>query len=140
MAYSGPNSADEASLDDAMLRIYQHLGKEHGYYATYFLLMLRENGGIRTAQRLLNPMKGWSEGFLKIVELGQLEWTVEALILRPEFRSLFEERWLSEARRRLKSVGFDVDRWETQESNWAHAHAFSHNCYGRAGKPVVFRR
>lgn len=113
MAYAGPMTPEDAEFDEAMLQIYSELGK-HGYFATYFLLMLRENGGIETARRLLDPMRGLSEGFLRIVELGRLDLSVEALVLRQQFRPLFKDAELTEARRRLRSANFDVDSWEDE--------------------------
>jgi hypothetical protein len=110
-----PLRADADLFEGGMLSAYDVL-KNFDYQATRFLMMIRERGGLRTAKDLLAPHDQHSYGFLKLVEIGKLEWSVEAYALRPEFRGLFEPQELEEARRRLKAADFDVDRWE--EKPW----------------------
>jgi hypothetical protein len=104
-------SSSEESFEDGMLRAFDVL-KEFDYQANRFLMMVRERGGVRTAKDLIQRQEHYSQGFLKLVEIGKLEWSVEAYMLRPEFRHLFDPHELDEARRRLKAAEFDVDRWE----------------------------
>ncbi len=53
----------------------------YGYRPSYFLQMLRNYGPVDTAIRLVMAPK-FHEGFTKLWELGRLDLTVEAIILR----------------------------------------------------------
>ena len=74
---------------------------EVGYTPTYFLRMLSELGPLETARKLLHDPTV-SDGFANLWDRGRLDLTVEALVLRPEFSSLFTDQELDRARGRLK--------------------------------------
>jgi hypothetical protein len=74
--------------------------KAIGYNATRFLAMLRERGGIETAHRLLRGTD-ISYGFTELWLLGRQDLTVEALVIRPEYATLFSSEELATARARL---------------------------------------
>ncbi len=76
-----------------------------GYRPTYFLQMLDEHGPIDTARRLATAT-ATSDGFTRLWELGRLDLTVEALMVRPEFEALFSEAELTAALRRLADYGY----------------------------------
>lgn len=117
VSHSSPSQElGEEAFEDGMFRAYEVL-KEFDYQANRFILMVREQGGLKTAQQLLRYQGPYSQGFLRLVEMGKLEWSVEAYVLRPEFRHLFTAQELDEARRRLKAAEFKVDQWE--EEPWA---------------------
>jgi hypothetical protein len=115
---SAPASQESAradqSLQERMLDAYAYLSRRHGYNATHFLRLVKERGAHGAAETLLRSRDRYSDGFLKLVELGELEHSVEALVLRPQYRHMFEEQELAEARRRLKAADFDADSWEEQ--------------------------
>ena len=97
---------DQASHDrfkNAMLSIYE-LGKsETSYNATRFLQMVHEKGGVQTAKDLLSgDPSAVSEGFANLALKGRLDLSVEALVLKDEWKHLFTSRELSIAKRRLK--------------------------------------
>ena len=73
--------------------------KAIGYNATRFLMMLREHGGLETAHRLLHG-SGVSYGFTELWMLGRADLTVEALVIRPEYATLFSLQELATARAR----------------------------------------
>jgi hypothetical protein len=99
-------SLREAQLDAAMEEdVYRRAGQETGYWANYFLRDLRANGGLATAKKLLHA-KGTSEGFKRLREERRLDLTVEALVLRHEFRPLFTTEELELAMARLDRYGF----------------------------------
>jgi hypothetical protein len=87
-------------FDDAMVEIYHAAKRETGYVATRYLVMVREHGGLETARRLLEPGR-IHDGFAELLVRGRKDLTVERLVLRPEFRELFTEEELREARDRL---------------------------------------
>jgi len=103
------SSAAEAQFDQAMLDIYSLAGRETGYWAGYFLRAVRKDGGLETARKLLWKT-GTSRGFERLKEEGRLDLSMEALMLRPEFRELFSEAELERAADRLAEHGYRLDR------------------------------
>jgi hypothetical protein len=90
---------------EAMIeRVYRGAGRECGYWAGRFLQMVRRDGGVATAKRLLGRA-GASRGFELLRAKGRLELSLEALVLEPDFRALFSDQELAEARRRLAGAG-----------------------------------
>ena len=78
-----------------------------GYVPAYFIRMLDEDGALGAVRRLLAADQV-SEGFERLYDLGHLELTVEAIALRPEFRTLFTPPELALARGRLAALGFSA--------------------------------
>ena len=76
-----------------------------GYWATYFLRAVRNHGGLPYAHQLLR-MDGTTDGFARLTAEGRLDLTMEALILRPEYRGLFSEGELQVAASRLVRAGW----------------------------------
>ena len=85
----------EKKFHQAMLDVYENAKRECQYNATYFLGMVADHGGLETAHRLLATNKT-SNGFTALWMCGCLNLTVEAVVLKPEFASLF-----SDAERRI---------------------------------------
>jgi len=94
----------ETQFHRAMIGIYERAKEECGYNATRFLGMLSEKGGLRTAQILLATSQP-SDGYVALWECNRLDLTVEALVLKPEFASLFTEEEKQVARNRLEEYG-----------------------------------
>ena len=82
--------------------------KETGHRTTRFLQMFHEIGGLRTAQELLATERV-TEGYIAMWELGRLDLTIEALILKPEWHALFTDAEREVARERLKKYGYNPD-------------------------------
>ena len=61
------------------------------------------NGGVAAAKELV--FKPGTTGLERLLDLGKAEMSLEATMLRPEFRPLFTEPELKEARQRLESAG-----------------------------------
>lgn len=76
-----------------------------GYWASYFLRGVRNHGGVPYAHRLLEA-EGTTDGFARLTEEGRLDLTVEALVLRPEYKGLFPEHERQIAASRLAHAGF----------------------------------
>ena len=89
-----------AEFDAAMEDVYHDAKREVGYNATRFLVMVRELGGLQTAHRLLAGDR-IHEGFGELLLAGRPDLTVEALVLKPDFQTLFSEEELRVARERL---------------------------------------
>jgi hypothetical protein len=97
----------ESRFDEAMMQIYIHAKTEARYTATRYLQMLHDHRGLETA-RILVLADQPSEGYTALWERGRLDLTVEALVLQPEWQSLFaqEPELLERARRRLTEYGY----------------------------------
>ena len=94
----------EAAFHDDLIGTY-HDAAKLGYRATSFLHMVHENGGVETAHRLLATDK-LSEGLGRIWEIGRLDISLEATVLKPEYASLFGDDERCIARERLAEMGY----------------------------------
>ncbi len=98
-------NALEREFHNAMVNIYRQALADCQYKATYFLQMVTARGGVGTARYLLStddPQSGFTELYL----CGRLDLTVEAHVIKPEFRGLFTDSELRQARKRLNDLGF----------------------------------
>lgn len=95
--------ASKNQFNDAMVNLYKEAAKI-GYRANQFFHMVNENGGVETAHLLL--AKEPTEGFTKLWEKKRLDLSVEALVLKPQFASLFDEIEQENARKRLAEYGY----------------------------------
>jgi hypothetical protein len=100
-----PGHDVRAEFERAMKDVYVRAKSEVNYTATYFLGMLSDYGGLGTAQRLLASTQA-STGFTALYESGRLDLTVEALVVKPEFASLFTDEEIDIARQRLDQLGY----------------------------------
>jgi 5-methylcytosine-specific restriction enzyme A len=98
-------SASEARFHQAMIDIYSLAGRATGYWANYFLRSVRKDGGLNTARKLLWK-SGTSAGFERLQAEHRLDLSMEALMLKPEFRGLFSEVELAMASERLLAHGY----------------------------------
>ena len=81
--------------------------RERKYNPAYFLKMLGEHGGVETARRLI-ARRDPQAGLMTLWELGLLNDSMEAVMLRSRFRPLFIEEELAEAKQRLEDLGMDT--------------------------------
>ena len=88
----------------AMITTYEE-GVKRGYYPTYFLGMLHEYGGVDTAKRLLAKQEVQT-GLMKLYELELLDSSMEAYVIKEQFKPLFSAEEINEARRRLEELGY----------------------------------
>ena len=98
----------EDEFHAAMIGIYDQAARECGYYATRYLQMVTNRGGLAAAQRLLASGE-IPDGFVTLWKLGRLDLTVEALVLQPKYAPLFTEEEKNIARTRLEDCGYRPD-------------------------------
>jgi hypothetical protein len=98
---SPPTHELEAQFQRAMLSLYQRTKQEVGYNARHFLRMIVEQGGVAAAKRLVMTDHP-SDGFSYLWEHRRLDLTVEALVIAPEFDTLFDADVVAHAKRRLQ--------------------------------------
>jgi hypothetical protein len=92
----------EEELDRELHDTYE-AGRERHYIAHYFLQMLEEYGGLGTARRLLSNAEPQT-GLYKMWELRLINKSLEAVVLKEKYRTLFTKEELTEARRRLDEL------------------------------------
>ena len=100
------STAAERRFHSAMVEIYRRAKADTGYVASRFLQMVSEQGGLAAARQLLSTSTV-SDGFTTLYEHHRLDLTVEAHVLKPEFRVLFSDAEVAIARERLKSYGVE---------------------------------
>jgi len=88
----------------SMITTYEE-GVKRGYYPTYFLGMLHEYGGVDTAKRLLAKQEVQT-GLMRLYELGLLDSSMEAYVIKEQFKTLFSAEEINEARRRLEELRY----------------------------------
>ena len=88
-----------------MLEIYERAKTECKYNAARFLQMVVDRGGLQTARYLLHA-PGLSDGFTALWQCNRLDLTVEAYVLKPEWRGLFTEEEIKIAAQRLSDLGY----------------------------------
>ena len=89
----------EQAFTVAMRATYDQAVKQD-YIPTRFMQMLDQYGGVGTAQRLL-AKHDIQEGIMRLWELKQLDSSMETIVLKERFASLFTEKERAEAHRRL---------------------------------------
>jgi hypothetical protein len=95
----------ERRFQIAMLSIYQRALTEANYRASRFHQMLCKHGGLETARILLHSPTV-SEGYTALWERNRLDLTVEAHVLDPQWKDLFNETERKIAADRLKEYGY----------------------------------
>jgi hypothetical protein len=97
-------AASEDELRRALRDLYWRWKDEYGYNANRFVQKLQKDGAVKTAGDLVST-EGESKGFQELHARNLLELTVEALVLRAEFRGLFPLRVLEAAEKKLRAAG-----------------------------------
>lgn len=98
-------STVEERFHESMLDIYWLAGDATGYWASYFLRGVRNKGGLTEARDLLRKT-GTSPGFERLKEEGRLDLSMEAIVIRPEYASLFTPAEVELAQERLAEAGY----------------------------------
>lgn len=76
-----------------MQNIYTLAKQEFNYSERRYKAMLNRRGGLETAKRLLKSKK-ILQGYSTLHDAGRLDFTVEELVLNPEYSSLFTAKEL----------------------------------------------
>ncbi len=106
-------TALEKRFFNDMKDIYHKADKEINYRPTRFLQMLSEKGGVETALSLVAKSEA-TEGFIRLWENRRLDLSVEALVLKDDYRELFDDDIRKACSGRLREYGYDglsCHRW-----------------------------
>ena len=96
---------DDMEFYKEMVGIYRRAKEEVNYTATRFIQMVAERGGVETAKILVNANTP-SDGYTELWQRNRLDLTVEALMIKEEWSSLFTPQELERARARLEEYGY----------------------------------
>ena len=99
---SRPSFSLEKKFADALLATCDEAANL-GYVANEFAAMLEINGGVQTAKKLVRSGEIQS-GLRRLRDLGRLDLATEAVMLRPEFKELFNKDHLDAASWRLDQM------------------------------------
>ena len=97
----------ENLFNEDMKNIYFTAKRDINYTATRFMQLVSQKGGLQAAKQLI-VKEGGTYGFEVLWENKRLDLSVEALVLKPEYITLFsyEERML--CKDRLEKFGYDM--------------------------------
>lgn len=98
----------ERQFHQKMIEIYQRAASECAYRPTRFLQMVTERGGLAAAKDLLHASRP-AEGLSILWERQRLDLSVEALVCKQPWRSLFTQDEIAEAEKRLKDLGYNKE-------------------------------
>jgi hypothetical protein len=96
------------NFHQAMIDIYKTAKRDLNYTASYFIQMISELGGLETARRLLAKDE-LSEGFTELYLRDRLDLTMEAHVIKPEFRPLFTPQEIAIAEQRLRDMDYPIN-------------------------------
>ena len=78
-----------------------------GYKPSYFLQMLRDKGGYQAAQQLIHS-KDPASGLTSLWEIGRLDLSVEAHVIKDEYKPLFSDEERDICTERLEAFGYEI--------------------------------
>lgn len=85
---------------------YHQIRIARGYSAKFIENALFKYGGYETAKRFIS--KEPKAGFLNLVKLNLLEFSIEALVVKPEYESLFTDKEISDCENLLEKYGYKL--------------------------------
>ncbi|OUL35853.1 hypothetical protein BV372_09690 [Nostoc sp. T09] len=94
----------EAQFNQEMLGIYHNAGRQIGYWAKRYLQKVRQSGGLQAAKDWLKPKSQSTSGLQRLAENNRLDLSVEALVLREPWSTLFTREELQVAQQRINLV------------------------------------
>jgi len=109
----------ENQFNEKVFEIYESAKRLCDYNATRFLQKIRRDGGINAAKAWLNPKyknQPPTDGFIKLMQNGRLDISLEALVLRSPWYSFFTPDEINDAKTRLQNYGY-IDADLTDESS-----------------------
>jgi hypothetical protein len=94
----------EEKLHDEMVDLYSKTGREAGYWAHRYLQKVKRVGGLNAAHDWLKPELDSTSGLQRLMEKNRIDLSLEALVLRNPWSSLFTSEELQVAQKRLNSA------------------------------------
>ncbi len=95
----------ELAFQQEIAGLYYKIKTDTGYIANNFRQAVQTKGGLKAAKDWLADPNATDELF-KLMKLKRLDLSMENLVLRKKYKSLFSEEELATAKKRLASLGF----------------------------------
>jgi len=92
-------------FQEEMLYTYRE-AKKLGYKPGIFLDMIATYGAVNTSKKLLATEDYIQDGVKRLWELKRLDLSMEASVIKPEYRELFTEQEINTAKKRLRDLGY----------------------------------
>ncbi len=89
----------ESKLNKELLQACNE-AKKFGVFPTLFITMLGNDGPIEASKKVVNKDEG-TQGYADLLIIGKTYLSVEHIISKPEYKDLFDEITLKNARKRL---------------------------------------
>jgi hypothetical protein len=105
------------TFDERIRKAISDTKTECNYNPKAFIQMVNTYGALETAKRLLASKQNIASGLEKLWELGRLDLCFERIIFEPEWHDLFTKEELTEARKRLKDLNYDVSELSVEPLN-----------------------
>jgi hypothetical protein len=110
-AASGTLSSIETAFAKRLREDIETVIARSGYRPSYYLHLINTEGPVGAAHKLLAEARP-QHGLEKLWEHGLLAYSLEVAVLAKQFRSLFSDREIVTARRRLEALEFTEDEAE----------------------------
>lgn len=95
----------EKKFNEDMKNIYFTAKRDIGYTATRFVQLVSQKGGLQAAKQLI-AKEGGTYGFEVLWENKRLDLSVEALVLKSEYETLFSDEERMICKDRLEKFGY----------------------------------
>ena len=96
----------EKRFHEDMLNTYDTALEEFGYRASRFMQLVSNFGGVQAAHQLISKV-GNTYGLEELYLNRRLDLSVEALVLKPEYRSLFSDEERRICREVHEGMGYE---------------------------------
>ena len=97
----------ENKFNKDMKNIYFTAKRDFGYTASRFMQLVSQKGGIQADKQLI-AKEGGTYGFEVLWENKRLDLSIEALVLKSEYKTLFSDDEKQLCKERLKQFGYMI--------------------------------
>lgn len=105
------------TFDERIRKAISDTKTECNYNPKAFVQMVNTYGALETVKRLLASKQNIASGLEKLWELGRLDLCFERIIFEHEWHDLFTKEELTEAKKRLKELKYDVSELSVEPLN-----------------------
>ena len=96
------------TFDERIQKAIAETKSECRYNPNVFIQMVDSFGAKEAVKKLLTSKQNISSGLEKLWEYGKLDLCIERIIFEPEWHDMFSKEELTEAKKRLKDLNYDV--------------------------------
>lgn len=105
------------TFDERIRKAISDTKMECNYNPKVFIQMVNSYGALEDVKKLLASKQNIAGGLTKLWELKRLDLCFERIIFEPEWHDLFTKEELTEAKKRLKDLNYDVSELSVEPLN-----------------------